>query len=122
MTAVPSLHIFYRSSGGDNRKDRPPYYSKRNSLLSFLRAYAVIRDRATVAFVNDGEISDDRRALMYRWGEIVQLGGIGNTPSHLATLRLAVSSASPLVYFAEDDYLYTELMVQKRTIILIMSQ
>ncbi len=44
----PPLHIFYRSTGGDNKKNRPPFYSKMLCLRSFLRAYAPVRGRASI--------------------------------------------------------------------------
>jgi hypothetical protein len=108
------LHIFYRSTGGDNKKDRPPYYSKMLCLRSFLRAFARVRDRARVTFVNDGPMPDDRLAVMAEWGEIVSFPGLGNSPSYRETLALALRLPSDsLVYFAEDDYLYTEPAFEK---------
>ena len=108
------LHIFYRSTGGDNKKDRPPYYSKMLCLRSFLRAFARVRDRASITFVNDGPMPDDRLAVMGEWGTIVSFPGLGNSPSYRETLALALAlPPDSLVYFAEDDYLYTEPALEK---------
>jgi hypothetical protein len=108
-SSAQHLHIFYRSTGGDNKKNRPPYYSKMLCLRSFLRAFARVRDRASITFVNDGPMPDDRLAVMKEWGRIVSFPGLGNSPSYRETLALAVALPEEgLVYFAEDDYLYTE--------------
>lgn len=116
MAPPPSqhLHIYYRSTGGDNRKDRPPYYSKMLCLQSFLRAYERVRHRASITFVNDGPMPDDRLAIMETWGKIVSFPGLGNSPSYRETLAMAVALPDDaLVYFAEDDYLYTEPALEK---------
>ena len=106
-SAEPLLHVFYRSTGGDNRKDRPPYYSKMLCLRSFLQAIERVRDRVAITFVNDGPMPDDRLAIMQAWGRIVSFPGLGNSPSYRKTLELAVAlPPGGLVYFAEDDYLY----------------
>jgi hypothetical protein len=101
--------MLYRSTGGDHQKHRPAYYSKMLCLRSFLRAFYRVRDRASVTFVNDGPVPEDRRRIMEQWGCMVSLPGLGNSWSYRRTLAMA--SALPedsLVYFAEDDYLYTE--------------
>lgn len=106
-TTEPRLYIIYRSTGGDNRKNRPPYYSKMLCLRSFLAAAARVRDRATITFMNDGPMPEDRLAIMRAWGTVESLPGLGNSPSYRKALEMAVAlPADALVYFAEDDYLY----------------
>ncbi|MDB5035483.1 MAG: hypothetical protein JWQ98_2724 [Chlorobi bacterium] len=106
-TAQP-LHIFYRSTGGDNKKNRPPYYSKMLCLRSFLRAFTEAGSRASVTFINDGPMPDDRLEIMETIGDIVSYPGLGNSPSYRKTLDLALAKPpDSLIYFAEDDYLYT---------------
>ena len=103
------LHVIYRATGGDNRKNRPPMYSKMRCLLSLLRAYDRVRDVSTLTFLNDGPMPDDRRQIEQAWGEIVDLPGLGNSPSYRVALERAILlPESSIVYFAEDDYLYTE--------------
>lgn len=103
------LYILYRSTGGDNRKNRPPYYSKMLCLQSFLRAFEHVRDRASVTFINDGPMPEDRLAIMEKWGKVVPFPGLGNSPSYRRTLAMVDELPDDsLVYFAEDDYLYTE--------------
>jgi len=106
MNDFHRLHFYYRSTGGDNKKGRPPYYSKETCLRSFLRAQARVASCSRVTFVNDGPIPGDRLRIMWEHGTILPLSGIGNTPCHRETLRHALASESELVYFAEDDYLY----------------
>lgn len=112
------LHVVYRSVGRENRKRRPPYYSKLLCLGSFVRALERC-PAADVVFLNDGEIPSDRLALMERAGEAVKLPPIPDLDqrsSRLPLYRSLVSAfdlvdergwpATDLVYFAEDDYLY----------------
>ncbi len=114
VSSSQPLHIFYRSTGGDNKKNRPPYYSKMLCLMSFLRAFERVRGRAEITFVNDGPMPDDRLVIMERYGKIVSFPGLGNSPSYRETLALAVAlPPDSLVYFAEDDYLYTPQALEK---------
>jgi hypothetical protein len=103
------LHVVYRSVASENDKTRPGYYSKRLCLLSFLRSVEPQKERADVTFLNDGPIPVERRGLMEKHGEIVQLAGVGNFRSHGTALSFVDSRSwrdEDLVYFAEDDYLY----------------
>lgn len=114
VSSSQPLHIFYRSTGGDNKKNRPPYYSKMLCLRSFLGAFEPVRGRAEITFVNDGPMPDDRLAIMERYGKIVSFPGLGNSPSYRETLALAVAlPPDSLVYFAEDDYLYMPQALEK---------
>jgi hypothetical protein len=101
------LKVVYRSYSGDNRKDRPAYYDKTTTLLSFLRA--VKRVDAEVVFMNDGDIPPERLRLMQKYGETIRLPYVGMRHSYIAGLRLARQRRWPdraLVWFSEDDYLY----------------
>ena len=103
------LHVVYRSHGGENRKARPDYYSKRLALTSFLRALEAVPGRADVLFLNDGPIPAERLALMRPAGEVVAVRGGSNRRSYRAAVALAASrwqDRTDLVWFAEDDYLY----------------
>jgi hypothetical protein len=103
-----NLKIVYRSYGGENMKNRPPFYSKRLALQSALRAADAVS--AEILFLNDGPMPEDRLDLMRGRGEIVTLPGVGMRRSYMAALRLPAQRAWPdddLVWFSEDDYLYT---------------
>lgn len=103
------LHVVFRSHGGENRKARPGYYSKRLALASFVAALDAVRDRADVLFLNDGPIPADRLALMAGAGEVRAVRGGSNRRSYRAAVALAARRwrrSTDLVWFAEDDYLY----------------
>lgn len=103
------LRIVYRSSGGDNPKQRPDYYSKLLALQSMVRAAGALAHRCDVVFLNDGPIPDDRMAVMAAHGQIVPIDAGSNRRSYRAAVRLAArlpGSPADLVWFAEDDYLY----------------
>lgn len=111
---VSPLRILYRSVGGENPKSRPPYYSKLLCLRSLLRAASRLPHRPHITFVNDGPMPGDRLADMEKWGEVVSLPGVGNSPSYRGVLKLALRlPPDALVYLAEDDYLYTEHALEK---------
>jgi hypothetical protein len=103
------LRLVYRSYGGENLKNRPPYYGKRLALLSFLRAVQPVRDTAEVVFVNDGPVSPEIAELQAGAGRVLELPGVGLRGSYLFALRLPKTlgwSDDDLVWFSEDDYLY----------------
>ncbi|MCW0212458.1 MAG: hypothetical protein OJJ54_03795 [Pseudonocardia sp.] len=103
------LRIVFRSYGGENMKNRPPYYRKLTALRSAVRAAEAAG--AEITFMNDGPMPEDRLAVMREnGGEIVTLPGVGMRKSYVAGLRLPSRrgwAAEDLVWFSEDDYLYT---------------
>jgi hypothetical protein len=105
-----TLHLVYRSYGGENIKRRPTYYSKLLTLLSFIRAAERVPD-AEVLFVNDGPIPEDRLRLMAAAGTIVSMGDApaGMRASYVFALNLPGRRGWPaddVVMFVEDDYLF----------------
>jgi len=109
MRPSPSLHIIARSTGGDNPKNRPAYYTKFLCLRSLLDAATRLGDLVRFTFVNDGAIPADRLSEMERHGTIVPLPGVGNSPSYRRAMEIALhGTPEEFVYFAEDDYLYLE--------------
>ncbi|HVZ41189.1 MAG TPA: hypothetical protein VHI13_18055 [Candidatus Kapabacteria bacterium] len=108
------LYVLYRATGGDNPKNRPSYYSKMLCLKSFLRAFARVQHTASIVFFNDGPMPENRLAIERAWGEVVALAGIGNSPSYRVALSRALTlPEDAIVYFAEDDYLYTEAALER---------
>lgn len=106
-----TIHLVYRSYGGENHKHRPAYYSKRLTLSSFLRA-AERLPQADIVFVNDGPIPDDRLALMAGSGRVLSIGAqpSGMRASYTYALGLPDREGWPdadVVMFLEDDYLFT---------------
>jgi glycosyltransferase involved in cell wall biosynthesis len=106
-----TLRLVYRSYGGENTKRRPHYYSKVLTLTSFVQAARRVPG-AEVIFLNDGPIPADRLAIMRRFGEVVQIANQprGLRASYRAGLALAQTrpwSDHDVVYYVEDDYLFT---------------
>lgn len=103
------VHVVYRSAPGENRKERPPFYSKLASLDSFLGAAQALPDGERI-FVSDGT---PRPEFAERFAPVatrtVELSGIGNARSYRACVGIVEASDwadDDYVYFAEDDYLY----------------
>jgi len=108
------LRILHRSYAGDGVKPRPPYYSKLLALASLLRAADAVAVRPELVFLNDGPMPAERLRVMEAHGEVrtVRRGG---SDARSYREMLADEAARPgdgedgedLVWFAEDDYLYT---------------
>ncbi|WP_131745330.1 hypothetical protein [Frankia sp. Cppng1_Ct_nod] len=104
------LHVVHRSVGSENRKDRPAFYSKSLALASLLRAVDNLDIEAELVFVNDGEVPADRLEMMEKAGEVLTVRCGSNRSSYRRVLRLPRDrrwSPADLVWFSEDDYLYT---------------
>jgi len=104
------LHTIYRTTGSENRKARPAWYSKALALESYLGSLRRVGNAGDVVFVVDGPMADTELARLRDAGEVVQLDGVGNSSSYRWALGIAFDRSSwtddDLVYFAEDDYLY----------------
>lgn len=111
-----TLRIVLRSYGGDNKKGRPPFYSKDLVVASFVRAARAAQEadpgQVEVLFVNDGPIPAPRLAFMERSGRVLAIPGgpVGMRDSYRYGLDMADRFGWPdddLVVFVEDDYLLT---------------
>jgi hypothetical protein len=104
------FHLVYRSSPGESMsKQRPTFYSKDLALASCLVASSVLPAGDRV-FVCDGQLPEPRASQVAGAGEVLQLKGVGNARSYRACLGLVDTRTwddEDVVYFAEDDYLYT---------------
>ncbi len=115
--ATGRLYLVVRSYGGENTKNRPGYYSKMLCLASVVRA-ARRAPEARVVFLNDGPIPANRLALMHAHGGLIRsvtdtpdAGPAGLRTSYLAGLALPDELGwddQDVVFFIEDDYLFTE--------------
>lgn len=104
-----TLRLVYRLYGGENMKGRPPFYSKKTSMASFLQAAEAAS--ADVVTLVDGPVADDLRRMAASHGRIIDLpdGPVGLRASYLAALRYPDRAGWPdedFVYFCEDDYLH----------------
>jgi hypothetical protein len=105
-----TVHVLYRSYGGENMKGRPSYYGKRSSLASLVRSVEEAGPDVDVTFLNNGAIPDDRVALMGGpRSRIVDFDAPTLRQSYRFALRTAIDSDWPdedVVYLVEDDYLH----------------
>lgn len=108
------LHAFYRVTPAGNRKPRPPWFSKRLALRSFLGACAAAGPGVRVVFVADGGVPAELADLVRDAGPVVPVRG-GDAPrSFRALLRVARQVREDgVVWFAEDDYLYRPEALQR---------
>jgi hypothetical protein len=104
------FHVLYRTTGHENSKLRPGFYSKRIALLSFASTLSRVSAVGDVYFLCDGPVQDDQLRMMRSIGSIVTLPGLGNSGSYRRALAMFREASDwdddDLVYFAEDDYLY----------------
>jgi hypothetical protein len=107
---MTGLRVIYRFYAGENAKPRPPCYSKRLALVSFLRAFEALGDAGRVAFLCDGGLpEEDILHVMRQAGEVVCTGSGSSRSSYLAALKMPRKCGwqEDIFWFAEDDYLYT---------------
>jgi hypothetical protein len=108
MTPGTGVRVVYRYAAGGNFKARPPYFSKELALASFVRACRAAEGRAHVTFLVDGDLPPHVGGTMDAAGEVVR-GAFGSNREsyrHAMTLARSMPVREPLLWFAEDDYLY----------------
>jgi hypothetical protein len=100
------LRVIYRTCNTENKKTRPPYYSKIGCLKNFILVYRKVR-KAGFYLVSDGEPPKKVRELVEPFGRIEVLSRPGNSSSFLLALEMTRNFESQdMVYFVEDDYLH----------------
>lgn len=103
-----AIHLVYRSSGKENTKPRPRFYSEALALASFLRAV----DQSSVVnviFLNDAPIPRGTLKMMGKAGEVLNRNGLTLERSYREAITLPLERGWPssdLVYLSEDDYLF----------------
>ena len=111
MRSAAMLHFVYRSTGKENLKPRPAFYSKMVALQSFLRAVEALstEEKREIIFLNDAPIAPPIHAVMTLVGEVIDVSGLNGRASYFAATDIPRDrgwAKDDLVYFAEDDYLY----------------
>jgi len=104
-----TIRLVYRSSGRENTKRRPGFYSKILALASFLRAVDQCDEVTSVVFVNDAPIPHGTLEMMDEAGEVVNRAGLNLARSYREAVTLPVARgwpASDVAYISEDDYLF----------------
>ncbi len=105
------INAVYRYYSGDNAKKRPSFFSKHLCFESFLAAWRELGEaRGRLVFLCDAvrfEKGPVESLARKSCDEVLFLGGIGNCPSYLRSIDIAVAfPEGDLVYLSEDDYLY----------------
>jgi len=109
------MHVMYRSSGGENNKSRPTYYSKLLALTSFLRSVESAGVNVDVVYWNDGPIPGPQLELMQASGSLHRVRAGSNRGSYVRAIKYASKQGwdpADLVWFAEDDYLYDRTAIR----------
>jgi hypothetical protein len=105
-----AIRIVYRSSGKENNKARPSFFTKALALASFLRAVDQCPDVSSTVFLNDAPIPVDTLDMMRESGEVINEDGLRLLPSDRKAISISVGGQWPagdVVYLSEDDYLFT---------------
>ena len=108
----PVTHVIFRSYVGDNQKQRPSFYSKYLCTASLARAVDMADGPIDLLVLQDGPDRHSSVQLLIDVGaRVEEIPKRGNAGSYLSAIGRAVDSAwsdDDVVYFSEDDYLYTE--------------
>ncbi len=109
VSAKANIYAIYRTTGSENRSERPFYYSKELCALSFARSLKNA-SRVSLTVINDGEPSSALPILQPVAKSIINQERKGNAGSYLGAVELALEQGQDddWVYFVEDDYLHTE--------------
>lgn len=102
------LSAYYRVTPPSNGKPRPPWFSRRRALASFLTSCEQADAPVDLAYVADGGVPDELAGLVAQTGPVLAVQG-GSAPKsfrRLLDLATARETGDALVWFAEDDYVY----------------
>lgn len=105
------LSILYRTHPGENRKRRPPWYSRRLALLSLRQALERADVEQAFTFVADGGIPEDLLPLVRPTDGVARISGGSAASSMRRAVDVALVAAehdpaATFYWLAEDDYLY----------------
>jgi hypothetical protein len=105
------MSILYRTHPGDNRKQRPPWYSRPLALLSLRTALQSADIEQTFTFVADGHLPRDLLPLVRPTDGLARISGGSAASSLRRALDVALVAAEndpaeTFYWLAEDDYLY----------------
>lgn len=104
-----AIHLVYRSSGRENTKPRPRFYSKALALASFLRAADRCDDVVSIVFLNDAPIPGVTLEMLGKTGEVMNRIGLTSARSYREAITLPIARGWPssdVAYLSEDDYLF----------------
>lgn len=104
-----TIRLVYRSSGTENTKPRPGFYSKSLALASLLRAVDRCDEVMSIVFLNDAPIPRDALDMMGETGEVVNQAGLNLARSYREAVTIPGARGLPdsdVAYISEDDYLF----------------
>jgi hypothetical protein len=102
------MKILYRISDGGNAKQKPAFvYDKRQMFMHFARVFA---NHDIYVFADNVSESTYQFLISHYNPEKVMRISLGNAKSFMYTLDFAIAnfSENESLYFAEDDYIYTQ--------------
>ena len=101
------MKVIYRISDGGFSKIKPPYVSKRQTFLHFIKIFA-----GYDIYVIADNVSEDTYRFLCKYIDSLKIlrSAVGNSQSFLLSAMFATQSFNDdeKVYFAEDDYIYTK--------------
>jgi len=101
------MKVIYRISDGGNNKQRPSFFDKKAFFLHFLKRF-----KAYDIYVIADNVSEDTYSFLQTHIDSVKIirTNLHNAKSFIFAVDFAISNFElhEKVYFAEDDYLYTE--------------
>jgi hypothetical protein len=103
------ITAIYRTFDGDNKKPRPPYYSKLLAFQSFLLSWRKLEQpHRLIMSLNTPHMPPDFERLMDRYADEVRyVEAKGNASTYRAAIEWVQDMPDDsIVYMAEDDYLY----------------
>ena len=104
------MKIIYRISDGGYNKIKPEYVTKKGCFLHFMKIFSSMIDNIYVVADN---VSDDTYNFLCKYlnPERIIRTQLNNAQSFLFSVNFAINNFhydEEKVYFAEDDYLYTQ--------------
>lgn len=116
----PKVHFVYRTVAAENRKGRPPWYTKAVCLASFLEAVSAMQQPAASLLVvcDSPELPEGCEDVLGAYGHLTpkveHTAGLGNGGTYLKALEtLACLDGREYFYLSEDDYLYRSTAFQQ---------
>ncbi len=108
------MKVLYRITDSKNGKNRPKNFDKKRVFLHFLKCFPKAHSKNEIYVFGDN-ISDETYDFLCKHviKKNVYKTSLGNSESYLYICRFALknfaeSDINEKVYFAEDDYIYTE--------------
>lgn len=101
------MKIIYRISDGGNIKNKPDYVTKKGVFHHFYKIF-----KGHDIYIVADNVSEDTLSFLNKYvnNDKIIKTSLGNSKSFIFSVSLAINlfSLEDIVYFCEDDYLYTQ--------------